>query len=275
MSGPLRNVITVALCGACLCVTSPCRADDAVDAAALVRQGAELFARGNKLAPDRPAEARAAFAAAAGRLEAAAASGAGGGKLRYNMGNAYLQAGELGRAILNYRRAERTLGAEANLRRSMALARRMRLDRIGAPASSSGLRTLMFWHYDVGRGVRTGLFALCYVLLWGLAAWRLRGRRGGIAWALGICAVLSALLGGSLLADSDLFDSGRLEGVIVAAEAVARPSDSDEGAIILDGPLHAGTEFTLVELRGEAMHIELVDGRRCWIATDAGAMVRE
>lgn len=275
MSGTSRNVVALAMCVACLCAASACRADDVPSAADLVGQGAELFARGNELASDRPAEARAAYAGAARRLEAAVAAGAGGGKLRYNLGNAYMLAGDAGRAILSYRRAERYLGAEANLQRSLAMARRMRLGRIEPAAEPSGLRTLMFWHYDVGRSARAGLFALCYVLFWALAAWRLRGRTGGLARAIGICAVLSAVLGGSLLADSELFDSGDREGVIVASEVVARVSAGDEGPVAFDGPLHAGTEFTLVELRAETMHIELVDGRRCWVPARAAAMVRE
>lgn len=38
-------------------------------------------------------------------------------------------------------------------------------------------------------------------------------------------------------------------------------------------PLHAGTEFVLLEVRNEWSHIELPDGRQCWIPTDSASLV--
>ena len=44
-------------------------------------------------------------------------------ELYYNLGNAYLQIGDLGRAILNYRRAEALIGSDGQLERNLAYAR--------------------------------------------------------------------------------------------------------------------------------------------------------
>jgi len=39
-------------------------------------------------------------------------------------------------------------------------------------------------------------------------------------------------------------------------------------------PLHAGTEFVLVEQRNDWLHVELPDGRRCWLPAQAAGLVR-
>lgn len=272
MTRPWRIIAAASLCAVWTCAAPVLRADVPPAAAELVRRGADLFARANALGPDRPAEAAAGYAAAAECLESAAASSDRGGKLLYNLGNAYLLAGDVGRAVLNYRRAELALGDEPNLRRNLALARRMRTDRIAPADRWRGLKTLLFWHYDVGRPARMVAFGICYVLVWFLAAWRLVRPRARVGWAICLCAAIVVLAGGSLAAESGWL-GGRTEGVIVAAETAARTGDGDQGQAAFDGPLHAGTEFTLVEKRRRWMHVELTDGRRCWIRTRAAGLV--
>ena len=288
-SAPRGLAAAAALCTAWACAAPAAGADVRADAAELVRRGVDLFDRASALKGDRPAEAAAGHAAAAECFERAAAAGAEGGKLEYNLGNAYLLSGDVGRAVLSYRRAERRLGDCARLQANLALARRMRADRIEPPSASPGVRTLLFWHYDVGRGVRAGLFAVCYVLAWCLAGLR-RARRAGTRWTIRICAAAAVLLGGSLLADSTWLDRSAA-GVILAPEVAARTApgadaetqDAPEpggggGAVspaVPAGPaLHAGTEFTLVEARGRWLHIELPDGRQCWIPSRSAALVR-
>ena len=54
-----------------------------------------------------------------------------------------------------------------------------------------------------------------------------------------------------------------------------RKGDGEGFAKSFVEPLHAGTEFELVEQRGRWYHVELADGRRCWVPIDSAGIVNE
>ena len=54
----------------------------------------------------------------------------------------------------------------------------------------------------------------------------------------------------------------------------ARKGDADTYEAAFTEPLHAGTEFVLVEDRGDWVQAELSDGRRCWLPARAVGLVR-
>ena len=84
-------------------------------------------------------------------------------------------------------------------------------------------------------------------------------------------AAVSLLLAASLGVDA--FEETRVRsGVILAEEMIARKGDSATYQPSFKDPLHAGTEFTLVEERKGWYHIELADGRRCWIPDSAAEL---
>ena len=51
-------------------------------------------------------------------------------RLFYNLGNAYFLKNDLGRAILNYRRAEELAGADRDIAKNLAFARSRRVDEV-------------------------------------------------------------------------------------------------------------------------------------------------
>ena len=63
-------------------------------------------------------------------------------------------------------------------------------------------------------------------------------------------------------------------GVIVAESSVARKGDSTSYEQSFQDPLHAGTEFQLLEDRGNWLNIALADGRECWLPSADVEMVR-
>ena len=81
-------------------------------------------------------------------------------KLYYNLGNAYLLNNNLGRAILNYRRAERLDRSDANIQKNLSFARSRRLDRVGIKAEHRVRQTLFFWHYDFSLPTRVWIACL-------------------------------------------------------------------------------------------------------------------
>ncbi|MEK7757114.1 MAG: tetratricopeptide repeat protein, partial [Planctomycetota bacterium] len=67
------------------------------------------FDEAQRIQNDRPDRARQLFRASAQRFSSIAAAGVVNGRLEFNIGNCHLQAGDVGRAILHYRRAQRLI----------------------------------------------------------------------------------------------------------------------------------------------------------------------
>jgi hypothetical protein len=113
------------------------------------------------------------------------------------------------------------------------------------------------------------LLVAANALLWGGLGLRLhRGR--GLWWPHALALTLVVMLAGSLLYER----FGReAQGVVVAAETLARKGDGQAYAPSFSAPLHAGLEFSLVEKRGEWLYIELADGRRCWVPVESAEII--
>ena len=195
-------------------------------------------------------------------------------KLYYNLANAYLLKEDLGRAILNYRRAAKLDGSDLNIQKNLTFARSRRVDRVETSAERRVLETLFFWHYDFSLPTK---FLLACLLLCGsvrgltLIVWRGRGSVTVTA------AVLSGVLFWPVSSRPSSSRPARrrthAHGVITAAEVVARQGDGPNYPPSFKDPLHAGMEFELVEQRPGWLHIELSDGTDAWIPADAAGLV--
>jgi len=228
-------------------------------------EGNELFHQANDLVKKDPDAAKDLYVKAAMRFERIVQEGGiHNGKLYYNIGNAYFRTEDIGRAILNYRRAGLLTPGDVNLRQNLAYARSKRLDRIEERQKTKVLKTLFFWHYDLSAATRTVLFSAFFVCLWLLASARLFAKKAFVSWAIVVCVLLAAMLFGSLAAEAAA-NAREASGVVLAAEVVARKGDGETYQPSFKEPLHAGTEFDVLEERGDWFHIELPDGRRCWL----------
>jgi tetratricopeptide (TPR) repeat protein len=194
-------------------------------------------------------------------------------KLYYNLANAYLLREDLGRAILNYRRAAKLDRGDLNIQKNLTFARGRCADRVETSAERRVLGTLFFWHYDFSLRTKfllASLFfaVLCVVLT--LIVWRGRGL------ATVVTAVLSAVLFVCLL--TSVFIAARQgaatrAGVITAAEVIARQGDGPNYPPSFKDPLHAGMEFELLEHRPGWLHIELSNSTDAWIPADTAGLV--
>ncbi|MBU0482919.1 MAG: hypothetical protein KKB30_00185 [Proteobacteria bacterium] len=202
------------------------------------------------------------------RFEKLAQSGIKTGKIFYNIGNIHFRLDDLGLAILNYRRAESSMPNDPNLRQNLNYALSKRKDKIEEQNEEKILRTLFFWHYDLPAKIKSSIFILFYSVFWLYAALLLT-KLLLPRWPLFICLAIFLLLGGSLLTDHYL--SEEQHGVLLTPQTEARKGDGINYQPSFDTPLHAGTEFKLIEDRDNWFYIELRDGRRCWIpSTNAG-----
>ncbi len=194
------------------------------------------------------------------------------GKLFYTLGNSWFMAGDLGRAILNYRRAEQYLPNDADVRYNLNTALTQRTDLIPPKPPSTLASTLLGWHFNTSAFLRGWLFATCWLVFWGAWFWYRKSRKKETRILLLVAGLLSLALLASLLTDQ-IQKQRTKQGVIVAPEVLARKGDGEMyGPAFLD-PLHSGTEFQRLEERGAWWHIRLPDGQTCWIPARAGEMV--
>ena len=91
-------------------------------------------------------------------------SGHGGGQIFYNLGNAYFRAGQLGRAILEYERAQLLMPRDPDLNFNLSHARDQTLDAI--EESRGFIETAFFWLKSFNLNELFWSFAILNLLLW-------------------------------------------------------------------------------------------------------------
>jgi len=294
--------VAVLVLGVWMAGPAAAQSSPVIGPAAWLPEAERHFAAGNELAgAGRGAEAEQEFRAALLRYEGAAeALGRNNGFLLYNIGNTYLRLGDVGRAILHYREAQRFIPADPNLRQSLRHARSLRRDRIGTDAAGSVLRLVFFWHYAWPLHLRVALFSAAANFLWLLALLHALGAvlgtvaalpkrfarlrewlagtgtrqyvRRRIATAVLAGAGVVAVAAGASVA-TELLSPGPEAAVIVAPEVTARRGDSDAYEPSFTTPLHAGTELLVLEERNDWLHVALADGRRAWLPAHAVTVV--
>ncbi len=247
---------------------------DEAQVADLYAQAKDYFRQANELAAVSPAQAEDLYGKAAMRYERIVQEGGiQNGKLYYNLGNVYFRLKDLGRAILNYRRAEQYIPNDPNLKQNLDYAREKRLDDIEEKQETKVLKTLFFWHYDLSTKERLMIFSVCFVLMWTAAAIRIFTQASYLRWCITVSFILSLLLAGSLLSEEISLRNTR-PGVVISREVVARKGNSETYEPSFKDPLHSGTEFRLIEDRGSWYQIELADARTCWVHSKDVELVR-
>ena len=179
----------------------------------------------------------------------------------------------MGRAILNYRRAMEYMPDDPNLRQNLTYAREKRLDKIQERQKTRIFKTLFFFHYDLSTKTRIIIFSSAFILLWLFAAIRLFIHKGFITWGIVLSIIFSGLFAGSLTVQAVNIHSNH-HGVVIDDQIIARKGNSETYAISFKKPLHAGTEFRLVEKRKKWYQIELPDSRRCWVPAKGVELIR-
>ena len=239
----------------------------------LADEAEHAFRQANDISRTRPDESQRLYEQAILRFEKIIDQGEiANPHLYYNVANAYLLKGDIGHAILNYRRAQHLGSTNPDLAKNLDFARRKRLDQIPVQTQKRVLQTLFFWHYDFTLSTRFllgGVFWSFACLLSILAVWR--RRRILVAAAL-LSLLLSFALIGSVALDMHRSSTNN-HGVITAESVIARQGDSENYPTSFTDPLHAGTEFELLESRGQWLHIRLANAAQAWIPTNTAEVI--
>ncbi len=259
-------VLAVVICG-----EQVCAAMDSHEVSLEFAKANEAFRQANDLASSAGAddEAKKLYVRAAMHYERiVAAGGIRNAKLYYNLGNAYLLKGDLGKAVVNYRRAEKLDSGDADIQKNLAFARSRRIDKVQTRTQKKVMRTLFFWHYDFSLRVRFfagciafgGLFVFLTLLVWFGRSGVRSGLRAGtaISFMIAICFLVSVGI-------ESVYEAKQPCGVIVAESVVARQGDGTNYLPSFKEPLHGGTEFELIEQRMGWLEIQLSDGSQGWV----------
>ena len=226
------------------------------------------FDEGQKLVTNQPDRARQLFRSAAQKFEGIASSGVSNGMLEFNLGNCYLQAGDLGRAILHYRRAQRWIPRDPLLADNLALARSRCLTQIPSARGDDVLRSVFFWHYQSSNAARTRVGLVAYSLAFALLIAATLARRRYLM-GLGLAAGAVALACAASLAAERWSLRTAPPAVITAMDVPVYKGPGASYQKQFEQPLQAGTECTLREERGSWWNIELPDGKSGWVESTA------
>ncbi|MHC4643728.1 MAG: hypothetical protein ACYS32_18960 [Planctomycetota bacterium] len=193
--------------------------------------------------------------------------------LYYNIANAYLLKGDLGRAILNYRRAQKLDAADANIQKNLSFARSQRLDKVTIKTEKRILQTLFFWHYDFSLKTKFALtcifFGVCCIALM-LMIWF------GSSPAATAIVVITGLFTICFLTSVTVqtrTQAATICGVITVDQVTAHQGDGQNYAPSFKEPLHTGTEFDLLERRTGWLHIKLADDTDAWIPDQSANLI--
>jgi hypothetical protein len=266
-------IAIVMICGTANCGPVPVTAAGQRTFDEYLVRGEEAFRRGMELDSSNPDAAKDYYRKAILSFEhIAEEGGVQNGKLYYNIGNAWFRMDDLGRAILNYKRAALFSPNDQNLAQNLEYARNRRVSSVEAPEREKIFKTLFFIHYDIPSRIRLAVFIASFALIWVSAGAWLFTRRGYLKIMMVVFSIVSLIFILSLSVEM-AGRANRPEGVVVAGEVIARKGDAGTYQQSFTEPLSSGTEFRLLERRAQWWHIELEDGARCWIPAGAGEIV--
>lgn len=269
MSRALRLAAQVA--GVLLAFASTsARASDTDRSWVVLKEAQAAHDEGVALRRTDPAASLAAFRRCVAAWERLRAAGAENGALEFNLGNAYLETGDLGRAITAYLRAERFMPGNADLDRNLAHARSLAAANSVGGASTLLVDSVARWWHLVPLGARTAIGWTCWVGFWALVALRVlrRDDRRPVPapWRIATWLALVGWVafGGSVVAD-ELRWRTRPAAVVVDADVVLRKGNGEGYEPAIVEALGPGAEARLLEARPGWLRIGLPDGRTGWV----------
>lgn len=186
------------------------------------------------------------------------------GHLYYNLGNAYFRVGQIGRAILNYKRAQLLIPRDADLNFNLRYALDQTQDAIAA--DQNFLNQAFFWLSDMTFRELMWGFAVLNILFWGILVLRLFVRP---EWTYYIFIVLLIfwLVGGSSLGVKWHQLQTDLRAVILAAEVDVLAGPDSKDTVLFK--LHEGTTLHRERVEDDWSLIRLSENKRGWIKSSA------
>jgi tetratricopeptide (TPR) repeat protein len=220
-----------------------------------------MFFRANSLYADGR------YAEAAAEYEHVLGTGVASANVYFNLGNAYLKAGDVGRAVLAYERARRLAPGDPDLRANLAFAREQngeddeppRWTRVAFPLAA-------VWPSDTVLVVAAAAWWALFLLL--AARHVLPAARRALGWAVLAAGVLFAVSGTSAAYRLWTVDFRR-EAVVVASTPVAVRFEPTSGGTVHFRAMTGSQLRLLGDERDGWVQVARPDGLRGWVERDA------
>jgi tetratricopeptide (TPR) repeat protein len=202
--------------------------------------------------------------------EAIIAAGVRNSDVYYNLGNAYFKQGDMGRAILNYRRAQQLDPPDADIAANLALARTQTVDKLEVPPEGVLINIVEIaeeWlTLNQAALLALGLwFLMCVAFV--VAIFQPRWRRLS-AGTMAILAIL-LLIGLMSMAKRLYKETQSPPAVIIAPQVDVTSGPGGGDQYLVEFELHAGAEVRLLESRIGWRRITLPGNLEGWVPGEA------
>jgi len=204
------------------------------------------------------------YVEAAGLFESIAATGIQSGQLYYNIGNAYLKHGDLGRAILWYERAKRMIPGDPELDFNLNYARTLTKDE--TEAAQEGIRRILFfWKYRFSPAALSWMALSANLIFFSILILRLFLDRRRFRLMDGLPLVLAVVLSATVLYDPLAKKTGG-QAVILPEKVSVRAGLTEDSTELFI--LHAGTLVSADRIQQTHVRIRFSNGKIGWVRQD-------
>jgi tetratricopeptide (TPR) repeat protein len=188
------------------------------------------------------------------------------GMIYYNLGNCYARLGEIGKALLNYRRAERLIPRDGDLKFNMQYVLDQRKDKIEPKDKVPFAKAFFFWYFWLSMKELLFIFLIVNVLFWLVALVLLYKQYDVFRWIRILTLCLLFIFGPSL--GVKLYSQKILHhGVVIKPEATIRSGNGPNHSPLFI--LHEGAEFSINQENNGWIKIRLADGKIGWVSLSA------
>jgi hypothetical protein len=269
--GSLRIMLLAAAAACAISALAAASTHSPQQQSTILQEGHDAFDKGASLLDTDPASAREAFLRAADRWTLLIDDGVVNGPLLYDLGNAWVQAGDLGRGIAAYLRSEHFMPADARLAGNLAHARSLVSPQFGADSTQALAAQLTAWHGSWSLWTRLGLFTAGWCLLWAVLLARRFADVAVWRWLAGAGLAVSLVFGISV--GIQILGPDASIGVLTHDDVVVRKGDAESYQPAFDEPINRGVEFRILESRPVWLHVEFPNGANGWIPADTAVRV--
>lgn len=176
----------------------------------------------------------------------------------YNLGNAYFKQGDLGHAILNYRRAYRLDPRDRDINANLSIARLQTLDRLDNNAGGGLTNLVQVAEEWLTLREAAMLALLLWLLTSGLVTAAILSRRFRkvALWASGVAGFF-LVIGLLSMLNRSYVESSWPAAVVVAREVDVTSGPGTSEQYVVEFNLHAGAEVSVVDSRPDWRQISL------------------
>ncbi len=211
------------------------------------------------------------FAEAAEIYETMVAAGVADENVYFNLGNAYYKQGDLGRAILNYRRAQAIDPRDSAAAENLTIARLQTLDQIDATNANPFSNFVQYaeeW-LTLREAAVLALFLWWVVSLFVVVAILSRRLRKYCLWVAGVLGIF-VLAGIFSMANRYYTQQTMPEAVVVAAEVDVTSGPGPADQYVVEFNLHSGAEVLVTDERPGWRNIALPGNDfKGWVPVEA------